>query len=139
MELRESIPLDHRLLTGIGARGLANSRPNQHKLLPKLGVVTRAVDSKDLLSMISFEGQVSSGPLTSSFFIGMAGRKPCFSPACCITSLQQKKLAWQLTLRKPTRTRRSPIYPDKLSVEQLWVLSLQCSFALSTLVLSQLR
>ena len=26
-----------------------------HKLLPKLGVMTRAVDSKDLLSVISFE------------------------------------------------------------------------------------
>ena len=42
-----------------------------HKLLPKLGVVTRAVDSKDLLSMLSFGGRVSSGPSHSSFFIGM--------------------------------------------------------------------
>ena len=42
-----------------------------HKLLPKLGVMTRAVDSKDLLSVISLEGRVSSQPLASSFFIGM--------------------------------------------------------------------
>ena len=42
-----------------------------HKLLPKLGVMTRAVDSKDLLSVISLEGRVSSQPSTSSFFIGM--------------------------------------------------------------------
>ena len=42
-----------------------------HKLLPKLGVMTRAVDSKDLLSVISFDGRVSSQPTTSSFFIGM--------------------------------------------------------------------
>ena len=42
-----------------------------HKLLPKLGVMTRAVDSKDLLSVISLEGRVSSQPPTSSFFIGM--------------------------------------------------------------------
>ena len=41
-----------------------------HKLLPKLGVITRAVDSKDLLSVISFDGQGSSQPATS-FFIGM--------------------------------------------------------------------
>ena len=42
-----------------------------HKLLPKLGVMTRAVDSKDLLSVISFDGRVSSPPSASSFFIGM--------------------------------------------------------------------
>ena len=42
-----------------------------HKLLPKLGVMTRAVDSKDLLSVISLEGRVSSQPPTRSFFIGM--------------------------------------------------------------------
>ena len=41
-----------------------------HKLLPKLGVMTRAADSKDLLSMTSFVGRVSSEPSTSSFFIG---------------------------------------------------------------------
>ena len=31
-----------------------------HKLLPKLGVMTRAVDSKELLSVLGFDGQVSS-------------------------------------------------------------------------------
>ena len=47
-----------------------------HKLLPKLGVMTRAVDSKDLLSVISFDGRVSSPPTTSSFFIGMLAEEP---------------------------------------------------------------
>ena len=47
-----------------------------HKLLPKLGVMTRAVDSKDLLSVISFDGRVSSPPTTSSFFIGMLAEQP---------------------------------------------------------------
>ena len=46
-----------------------------HKLLPKLGVMTRAVDSKDLLSVISFDGRVSSPP-TTSFFIGMLAEEP---------------------------------------------------------------
>ena len=64
-----------------------------HKLLPKLGVVTRAVDSKDLLSMLSFGGRVSSGPSTQQLLYRHVGRKPCFSTACCITSLQQKELA----------------------------------------------
>ena len=46
-----------------------------HKLLPKLGVMTRAVDSKDLLSVISLEGRVSSQPSTSNFFIGMLAER----------------------------------------------------------------
>ena len=46
-----------------------------HKLLPKLGVMTRAVDSKDLRSVISLEGRVSSQPSTSSFFIGMLAER----------------------------------------------------------------
>ena len=49
--------------------------PTLHKLLPKLGVMTRAVDSKDLLSVISLEGRVSSQPPTSSFFIGMLAER----------------------------------------------------------------
>ena len=42
-----------------------------HKLLPKLGVMTRAADSKDLLSMISFELPACSPATPDSFFIGM--------------------------------------------------------------------
>ena len=104
------------------------------KLLPKLGVMTRAVDSKDLLSVISFDGRVSSQPPTSSFFIGMLAEQ-FFSTACCFTSLQQKELAnLQLTPRKPTRRRSA--YPDKLYFSL--VLCLQCSFALSTVLLPDL-
>ena len=47
-----------------------------HKLLPKLGVTTRAVDSKDLLSVISFDGRVSSQLPTTSFYIGMLAEQP---------------------------------------------------------------
>ena len=42
-----------------------------HKLLPKLGVRTRAADSKDLLSMLNVEMLASSRGGQSSFFIGM--------------------------------------------------------------------
>ena len=51
-----------------------------HKLLPKLGVMTRAVDSKDLLSVISFDGRVSSPPPAAS------------SSACWPNSLFQHSL-----------------------------------------------
>ena len=47
-----------------------------HKLLPKLGVTTRAVDSKDLLSVISFDGRVSSQLPATSFYIGMLAEQP---------------------------------------------------------------
>ena len=47
-----------------------------HKLLPKLGVMTRAVDSKEMLSVLSFDGQVCSSQPTSSFFIGMLSEEP---------------------------------------------------------------
>ena len=57
-----------------------------HKLLPKLGVMTRAADSKDLLSMISFESLACSPAAPASFFIGMDGRRACYSSACCIKS-----------------------------------------------------
>ena len=42
-----------------------------HKLLPKLGVMTRAADSKEFLSMISFELPACSPATPDSFFIGM--------------------------------------------------------------------
>ena len=47
-----------------------------HKLLPKLGVMTRAVDSKEMLSVLSFDGQVCSSQPTSSFFIRMLSEEP---------------------------------------------------------------
>ena len=47
-----------------------------HKLLPKLGVMTRAADSKDLLSMISFELLACSPECPDSFFIGMMAEEP---------------------------------------------------------------
>ena len=47
-----------------------------HKLLPKLGVMTRAADSKDLLSMISFESLACSPASPDSFFIGMMAEEP---------------------------------------------------------------
>ena len=42
-----------------------------HKILPKLGVRTRAADSRDLLSMLSLDLLASSSAVQSSFLIGM--------------------------------------------------------------------
>ena len=47
-----------------------------HKLLPKLGVMTRAADSKDLLSMVSCELPACSQEFPDSFFIGMMAEEP---------------------------------------------------------------
>ena len=47
-----------------------------HKLLPKLGVRTRAAESKDLLSVISFESLASPIERKSSFFIQMMAKHP---------------------------------------------------------------
>ena len=47
-----------------------------HKLLPKLGVRTRAADSKDLLSVVNLEMLASPREEQSSFFIGMMAQHP---------------------------------------------------------------
>ena len=62
-----------------------------HKLLPKLGVMTRAVDSKDLLSVISFDGRVSSPP-TTSFFIGMLAEEPVSSQLVASRAYSRRSL-----------------------------------------------
>ena len=49
---------------------------NLHKLLPKLGVVTRAADSRALLSVLSGEVLASSRKEQRSFFIGMMAEQP---------------------------------------------------------------
>ena len=49
---------------------------NLHKLLPKLGVRTRAVDSKDLLSVVNLEMLASPRREQSSSFIGMMAKHP---------------------------------------------------------------
>ena len=109
-----------------------------HKLLPKLGVTTRAVDSKDLLSVISFDGQGSSQFSRHQLLYRHVGRTACISTACCFTSLQQTELDWQLTPRKPRRSSSTP-YPEKLSNEQLCLVQrLHCSFAWSTVLLREL-
>ena len=46
------------------------------KLLPKLGVRTRAADSRDLLSMLNLELLASFREAQSSFFIGMMAEQP---------------------------------------------------------------
>ena len=66
-----------------------------HKLLPKLGVMTRAVDSKDLLSVISFDGRVSSPP-TTSFFIGMLAEEPVSSQLVASGAYSRKSLPCSL-------------------------------------------
>ena len=72
-----------------------------HKLLPKLGV-TRAVDSKDLLSVISFDGQVSSQPTAAS------------SSACLPKSLFHHSLL----LRELTAEGRRSLPPESQEVVQ---------------------
>ena len=62
-----------------------------HKLLPKLGVMTRAVDSKELLSVISFDGRVSSQP-TTSFFIGMLAKEPVSSQLVASRAYSRRSL-----------------------------------------------
>ena len=47
-----------------------------HKLLPKLGVRTRAADSRGLLSMLNIELRAPSRGEQSSFFIGMMAELP---------------------------------------------------------------
>ena len=109
-----------------------------HKLLPKLGVMTRAADSKDLLSVISFEGRVSSQPFTSSFFIGMLAESHASAQLVASRAYSRRSLPRSLSLEKRTRRTSSPFYPDKLFLEQLSLdLSLQRSFALSTVLLSR--
>ena len=80
-----------------------------HKLLPKLGVMTRAVDSKELLSVISFDGRVSSQP-TSSFFIGMLAEEPISSQLVASRAHSRRSLPRSLPpesqeVEQPTPTR----------------------------------
>ena len=49
---------------------------NLHKLLSKLGVRTRAADSKDLLSVVNLEMLASPSQEQRSFFIGMMAQHP---------------------------------------------------------------
>ena len=74
------------------------SASNLHRLLPKLGVRTRAADSKDLLAMVSEEVLASSREEKRSFFIGMMAQQlvkaqlvppSVASRACQASSLQK--------------------------------------------------
>ena len=52
------------------------SASNLHKLLPKLGVTTRAADSRALFSVLNLEVFASPREQQSSFFIGMLAEQP---------------------------------------------------------------
>ena len=74
------------------------SASNLHKLLPKLGVTTRAADSEALRSVLNLEALASSSKEPSSFFIGMMAEQPASaqlvassvaSRACLDSSLQK--------------------------------------------------
>ena len=86
-----------------------------HKLLPKLGVVTRAVDSKDLLSMVSFGGQVSSGPLTSSFFIGMLAESHASAQLVASRAYSRQSLPGSLRLERQEDQPAAPSTPTSFS------------------------
>ena len=94
-----------------------------HKILPKLGVRTRAADSRDLLSMLSLGPLVSSREVKSSFFIRMMAEQSV--PAQLIPSS---------VANHPTKQRSSidlAIFTESLSIGQLWtILILRGSVAL---------
>ena len=69
-----------------------------HKLLPKLGVMTRAVDSKDLLSVVSLERRVSSKPFPSSFFIGMLAESHASAQLVASRAYSRRSLPGSLRL-----------------------------------------
>ena len=52
------------------------SASHLHKLLPKLGVTTRAADSGALFSVLNLEVLASPSEQPSSFFIGMMAEQP---------------------------------------------------------------
>ena len=81
-----------------------------HKLLPRLGVRTRAADSKDLLSVLNVE-MLASSREEQSFFIGMMAEQPV--PAQLVassvaslpsTSLSEPTQAAVLSLQPTQRT-----------------------------------
>ena len=86
-----------------------------HKLLPKLGVVTRAFDSKDLLSMVSFGGQVSSEPLTSSFFIGMLAESHASAQLVASRAYSRQSLPGSLRLERQEDQPAAPSTPTSFS------------------------
>ena len=86
-----------------------------HKLLPKLGVVTRAFDSKDLLSMVSFGGQASSEPLTSSFFIGMLAESHASAQLVASRAYSRQSLPGSLRLERQEDQPAAPSTPTSFS------------------------
>ena len=86
-----------------------------HKLLPKLGVVTRALDSKDLLSMVSFGGQASSEPLTSSFFIGMLAESHASAQLVASRAYSRQSLPGSLRLERQEDQPAAPSTPTSFS------------------------
>ena len=99
-----------------------------HKLLPKLGVMTRAVDSKDLLSVISFEGRVSSQPPDSSFFIGMLAESHASAQLVASRAYSRRSLPRSLRLESQPEEPAAPSTPTSFSWSSFrWYL---CSAAL---------
>ena len=86
-----------------------------HKLLPKLGVVTRALDSKDLLSMVSFGGQVSSEPFASSFFIGMLAESHASAQLVASRAYSRQSLPGSLRLERQEDQPAAPSTPTSFS------------------------
>ena len=86
-----------------------------HKLLPKLGVVTRAFDSKDLLSMVSFGGQAFSEPLTSSFFIGMLAESHASAQLVASRAYSRQSLPGSLRLERQEDPPAAPSTPTSFS------------------------
>ena len=99
------------------------------KLLPKLGVMTRAADSKDLLSMISFELSACSPECPDSFFIDMMAEEPVRRATCCIQSCFANFAQQQLTTAYPRSCSKLAVFTENFLLEQLLVVfPLRCCF-----------
>ena len=100
-----------------------------HKLLPKLGVRTRAADSKDLLSMLNIELPASSRGEQSSFFIGMMAEQPATA------QLVEPRVASRLTPSSSFRQHSQEEVPTLPTSQRCvsifrWSLFLMGSFAM---------
>ena len=108
-----------------------------HKLLPKLGVMTRAADSKDLLSVISFELPACTQATPDSFFIGTMAEGPVTA------QLVASRVASRPLHRRSLQPQSQEVVPNlqppqRALVEQYFmVLQLRCFALCSTLCVQQ--
>ena len=103
---------------------------NLHKLLSKLGVRTRAADSKDLLSVLNLEVLASTREQQSSFFIGMLAEQPV-TAQLVESRVSSRPAQAKLTRAQSSSSTELAIFTKNVCMEQLLrVFPLPCRFAL---------